>query len=49
MKSIKNRNNKYESTFYIYKFSYKFDKVIYPFLEKGTSDMTFMGRDRELK
>jgi len=27
----------------------KFDKVLYQFLEIGTSDMTFMGRDQELK
>ena len=28
---------------------YKFDKVVNQFLEIGTSDITFMGRDRELK
>ena len=30
-------------------FLYKFDKVVNQFLEKGTSDITFVGRDRELK
>ena len=34
---------------HIFEFSYKFDKVLYQFLETGTSDITFMGRDQELK
>ena len=34
---------------FIYEFSYTFDIVLYQFLEKGTSDITFMGRDQELK
>ena len=34
---------------YIYEFSYKFDTVLFQFLETGTSDITFMGRDQELK
>ncbi len=34
--------------FNIKKFSYKFDTVLYQFLETGTSDITFMGRDQEL-
>ena len=34
---------------YLYEFSYKFDIVLYQFLETGTSDITFMGRDQELK
>ena len=34
---------------YIYKFSYKFDTVLYQFHETGTSDKTFMGLDYELK
>ena len=29
--------------------SYKFDTVLYQFLEKGTSDITFMGCDQDLK
>ena len=28
---------------------YKLDTVLYQFLETGTSDITFMGRDQELK
>ena len=35
--------------FNIKKFSYKFDTVLYQFLETGTSDITFMGCDQELK
>ena len=34
---------------YIYEFSYKFDTVLYQFFEIGTSDITFMSRDQELK
>ena len=30
-------------------FLYKFYTVLYQFLETGTSDMTYMGRDQELK
>ena len=30
-------------------FSYKFDTVLYEFLETGISDITFKGRDQELK
>ena len=37
------------SKLYIYEFAYKFDTVLYKFLETGTSDKTFMGRDQELK
>ena len=38
------------SFYYIYEFSYKFDTVFfYQFLETGTSDITFMGRNQELK
>ena len=37
------------SKFYIYEFSYYFNTVLYQFLETGTSDKTFMGRDQELK
>ena len=33
----------------IYDFSYNFDTVSYKFLEIGTSDITFMGLDQELK
>ena len=33
---------------YIYEFSYK-DTVLYQFLETDTSDITFKGRDQELK
>jgi len=32
---------------YIYEFLYKFDTVLYQFLEKGTSDITIMGRDQD--
>ena len=32
-----------------YEFSYKFYTVLYQFPETGTSDLTFMGRDQELK
>ena len=31
------------------KILYNFDTVLYQFLEAGTSDITFMGRDQELK
>ena len=34
---------------YIYEFLYKFYKVLYHFIEKGTSDWTFVGHDQELK
>ena len=34
---------------HIYEFSKKIDTVLYKFLETGTSDITFMGRDQELK
>ena len=34
---------------HLYEFSNKFDTVLYQFLEKGTSDITFMGCDQELK
>ena len=34
---------------HIYDFSYNFDTVSYKFLEIGTSDITFMGLDQELK
>ena len=34
---------------YIYKFSYKFDTVLYQFLETGTSDETLMGLNQLLK
>ena len=34
---------------FLYKFSYKFDTVFYQFLGTGTLDITFMGRDKELK
>ena len=34
---------------YIYRFSYKFDTVLYQFLETGTSDKTLMGLDQLLK
>ena len=37
------------SKFHIFEFSYKFDTVLYQFLEIGASDITFMGRDQELK
>ena len=37
------------SKFYIFEFSYNFNTVVYQFLETGTSDKTFMGRDQELK
>ena len=37
------------SKFYIYEFSYNFNTVLYQFLKIGTSDITFMGHDRELK
>ena len=39
------------SKFYIYEFSYNFNfnTVLNQFLETGTSDKTFMGRDQELK
>ena len=33
---------------HIYEFSY-FDTVLYKFLETGTSDNSFMGREQELK
>ena len=33
---------------YKYEISYTFDTVLYQFLETGTSDITFMGRDQEL-
>ena len=33
----------------IYKFSYKFDTVIYQFLQTGTSDGTLIGLDQLLK
>ena len=29
--------------------SYKLDTILYQFLEAGTSDIIFMGRDHELK
>ena len=32
---------------YIYEFSYKFDTVLYQFLEIGTSDIAFMGLDQD--
>ena len=38
-----------ETHIYIYEFSNKFDTVLYQFLETGTSDITFMGLDQELK
>ena len=34
---------------YMYEFLYKFDTVLYKFLETRTSDITFMGRDQNLK
>ena len=34
---------------YIYEFLYKFDTILYQFHETGRSDITFMGRDQELK
>ena len=34
---------------YIYEFLYKFDTVLYQFLETETLDITFMGHDQELK
>ena len=37
------------SKFYIYELSYNFNTVLYQFLETGTSDKPFMGRDQELK
>ena len=37
------------SKFYIYELSYNFNTFLYQFLETGTSDKTFMGRDQELK
>ncbi len=37
------------SKFYIYELSYNSNTVLYQFLETGTSDKTFMGRDQELK
>ena len=37
------------SKFYIYKLSYNSNQVLYQFLEIGTSDKTFIGRDQELK
>ena len=37
------------SKFYIYELSYSLNTVLYQFLETGTSDKTFMGRDQELK
>ena len=33
----------------MYEFSYNFNTVLYQFLETGTLDKTFMGRDQELK
>ena len=33
----------------MYKFSYKFDTVLYKFLETGTLDRTLMGLDQLLK
>ena len=33
----------------MYDFSYKFDIVLYQFLEIGTSDITIMGPDQKLK
>ena len=35
--------------FYIYRFSYKFDTVLYQFLETGTWDRTLMGLHQLLK
>ena len=35
--------------FYTYELSYDLNTVLYQFLETGTSDKTFMGRDQELK
>ena len=49
MTSVLNSHWPGRSGAYIYKFSYKFDTVLYEFLETGTSYMTFMGRDLELK
>ena len=37
------------SKFYIYEILYNFNRVLYQFLETGTSDKTFMGDDQELK
>ena len=34
---------------YINEFSYILDTVLYQFHETGTSDLTFMGRDQQLK
>ena len=36
------------SKFYIDELSYNFNTVLYQFLETGTSDKTFMGRNQEL-
>jgi len=33
----------------VYELSYNFNTVLYQFLEIGTSDITFMGHDQELK
>ena len=37
------------SKLYIYELSYNFNTVLNQFLERGTSDKTFMGHDQELK
>ena len=37
------------SKFYIYELLYNSNTVLYQFLELGTSDITFMGRDQQLK
>ena len=49
MTSVLNSHWPGRSGAYIYKFSYKFDTVLYEFLETETSDKTFMGCDHELK
>ena len=39
----------YPSVQTLYTIWYNFDTVLYQFLETGTSNRTFMGRDKELK
>jgi len=44
-----NQTYHFYAKLYRYEFSYTFDPVLYQFLKTGTSDITFMGRDQELK
>ena len=45
------QTNRHPGKLNLYKdeFSYKFDTLLCQFLETGTSDITFMGSDQELK